>query len=218
MIEAICRKAGITTERRNIPSIKKRNGKMGRGELVLKHVNLDGHRHLVLDVAVNHELGGDHLAEVSLKRALRDAQPSRILESTSAPRWTATGPDMLSNTPSCPASSPPAGASTASSCASSTSSPTAATPTGSGGIATMSPVRKPSSSAVGNIFGTRAPLSAKLRHGLSPNGFRSPSTPFAATAFPPTCRTTSLSRPPSPRQMSKILRPPSLVLVMLVGV
>ena len=31
-IEEICRKAGITTERRNIPSIKKRNGKMGRGD------------------------------------------------------------------------------------------------------------------------------------------------------------------------------------------
>ena len=43
-IEAICRQAGITTERRNIPTIKKRNGKMGRGDLVLKHVNLGGHR------------------------------------------------------------------------------------------------------------------------------------------------------------------------------
>jgi len=62
---------------------------------------------------------------------------------------------------------------------------------------------KPSSSAVGNIFGTRAPVSAKLRHGLSPNGFRSPSIPFAATAFLPTCRTTSLARPPSLRRMSK---------------
>jgi hypothetical protein len=81
-IEAICRQVGITTERRNIPSIKKRNGKMGRGDLVLKHVNLGGHRHLVLDVAVNHEFGGDHLADVSRNGALRDAQPSRILEST----------------------------------------------------------------------------------------------------------------------------------------
>jgi hypothetical protein len=81
-IEEICQKAGITTVRRNIPSIKKRNGKMGRGDLVLKHVNLGGHRHLVLDVAVNHEFGGDHLADVSRNGALRDAQPSRILEST----------------------------------------------------------------------------------------------------------------------------------------
>ena len=50
------------------------------------------------------------------------------------------------------ASSTPAGAFTASSCASSTSSPTAAPPTGSRGIATMSPVRKPSSYAVGKIL------------------------------------------------------------------
>jgi len=57
----------------------------------------------------------------------------------------------------------------------------------SGGIATISPVRKPSSSAVGNIFDTRAPVLARLRQGLSPNGFRSPSTPLAATAFPLRC-------------------------------
>jgi len=81
-IEAICRQAGITTERRNIPSIKKRNDKMGRGDLVLKNVNLGGHRHLVIDVAVNHDFGGDHLADVSRNGALRDAQPGRILEST----------------------------------------------------------------------------------------------------------------------------------------
>jgi hypothetical protein len=69
--------------------------------------------------------------------------------------------------------------------------------------------------SVSNTFGTRASLSAKLRRGPSPNGFRSPSTPFAATAFPPTCRTTSPSRPPSLR-VSKILRPPPLVLVLVV--
>jgi hypothetical protein len=40
--------------------------------------------------------------------------------------------------------------------------------------ATKSPARKPSSSAVGNISGTRAPRSAKLRHGLSPNAERVP--------------------------------------------
>ena len=49
---------------------------------MIKHVNLGGHRHLILDVAVNHEFGGDHLADVSRNGALRDAQPSRILEST----------------------------------------------------------------------------------------------------------------------------------------
>ena len=45
-----------------------------------------------------------------------------------------------------------------------------------------------------------------------------PSKPFAATVFFPTCRTASLSRPPSLLRMCKILRPPSLVLVVLVGV
>ena len=49
-MEAICRQAGITAERRNIPSIKKRNNKMGRQDLVLKHVNLGGHLHLVVDI------------------------------------------------------------------------------------------------------------------------------------------------------------------------
>jgi hypothetical protein len=63
---------------------------------------------------------------------------------------------------------------------------------------------------VGNTFGTRAPLSAKLRHGLSPNGCRWRSTHFAATAFPPPCRTTSPSRPQSLLRVSKILRPPSM--------
>jgi hypothetical protein len=47
-IEAICWQAGITTEQRNIPSIKKRNDKMGRGDLVLKNINLGGHLHLVI--------------------------------------------------------------------------------------------------------------------------------------------------------------------------
>jgi hypothetical protein len=77
----------------------------------------------------------------------------------------------------------------------------------------MSPVRTPSSSAAGNIFGTHAPLLAKLRHGPSPNGFRSPSIPSVATALPHPCRTTSPSRPPSLRRMSKTLRLPSLVIL-----
>ena len=37
---------------------------------------------MVLDVAVNHEFGGDDLADVSRNGALRDAQPDRILENT----------------------------------------------------------------------------------------------------------------------------------------
>ena len=45
-------------------------------------LHLGGRRHLIIDVAVNHEFGGDHLADVSRNGALRDAQPSRILERT----------------------------------------------------------------------------------------------------------------------------------------
>ena len=127
-IEEVCRQAGITTERRNIPSIKKRNGKMGRGDLVIKHVNLGGHRDLIfstLQSTTNSvEIIWLTLAEMG---HFATRSPARSSRAPLAPRWTATGPDMpLSNTPSYPASSPPAGASTASSCASSTSSPTAA--------------------------------------------------------------------------------------------
>jgi hypothetical protein len=37
-VEALCRQALIATERRNIPTIKKRNAKNGQGDLVLKLV------------------------------------------------------------------------------------------------------------------------------------------------------------------------------------
>ena len=53
-LEAICHLAGIATERRNIPSIKKRNGKNGQGDLVLKRVNLGGYPDLILDTALVH--------------------------------------------------------------------------------------------------------------------------------------------------------------------
>jgi len=41
-LEALCFQAGIKTERRNTPSVTKSNGKIGRGDLVLKNVNLGG--------------------------------------------------------------------------------------------------------------------------------------------------------------------------------
>jgi len=44
-LEALCFQAGIKMERRNIPSVTKPNGKIGQGDLVLKNVNLGGHRH-----------------------------------------------------------------------------------------------------------------------------------------------------------------------------
>jgi len=80
--EALCFQAGIKTERRNIPSVKKPNGKIGRGDLVLKNVNLGGHRHLIIEVALNHEFGGNHKADVSRNGALRAADPAKLLEAT----------------------------------------------------------------------------------------------------------------------------------------
>jgi hypothetical protein len=41
-LDALCFQAGIKTERRNIPSVTKPNGKIGRGDLVLKNVTLGG--------------------------------------------------------------------------------------------------------------------------------------------------------------------------------
>jgi hypothetical protein len=49
---------------------------------VLKNVNLGGHRHLIIDVALNHEFGGNHMAGVSRNGALRAADPARLLEAT----------------------------------------------------------------------------------------------------------------------------------------
>jgi len=81
-LEALCFQAGIKTERRNIPSVTKPNGKIGRGDLVLKNVNLGGHRHLIMDVALNHEFGGNHMADVARNGALRAADPAKFLEAT----------------------------------------------------------------------------------------------------------------------------------------
>jgi hypothetical protein len=63
MVEALCRQAGIATERRNIPSIKKRNGKNGQGDLVLKRVNLGGYPDLILDTALMHPRVRNDMAE-----------------------------------------------------------------------------------------------------------------------------------------------------------
>jgi hypothetical protein len=81
-LEALCFQAGIKTERRNIPSVTKRNGKIGRGDPLLMNVNLGGHRHLIIDVALNHEFGGNHMADVTRNEALRAADPAKLLEAT----------------------------------------------------------------------------------------------------------------------------------------
>jgi hypothetical protein len=70
---------------------------------------------------------------------------------------------------------------------------------------------------VNNTFGTRSPLSATLRRVLLPNRCIWRSTSSVATALPPTCRTTSPSRPPSLR-VPKLPRASSFVFVVLVGI
>ena len=57
----------------------KPNGKIGRGDLVLKNVNLGGHRRLIIDVALNHELVGNHMTDVTRNGALRAADPAKLL-------------------------------------------------------------------------------------------------------------------------------------------
>ena len=61
------------TERRNIPTVKKQNGKTGQGDLVIKRAFSGGDTNLIIDVALIHEFGGNHLADVSLNGALRNA-------------------------------------------------------------------------------------------------------------------------------------------------
>jgi hypothetical protein len=111
-VEAPCRQAGIATERRNIPSIKKQNGKNGQGDLVLKRVYLAGEADLILDVALNHEFGGNHMADIDRNGELCSAgrvDPVKILEAKARTKKDALLPGGLprlgrvSPTPSCPA-------------------------------------------------------------------------------------------------------------------
>jgi hypothetical protein len=70
--------------------VTKPNGKIGRGDLALKNVNLGGHRHLFIDVALNHEFGGNHMAVVTRNGALRAADPAKLLEATARTKIGAT--------------------------------------------------------------------------------------------------------------------------------
>ena len=48
--------------------MRKANGKMGRGDLLIKDANVNhnvgGDRHLVIDIACTHDLCGNHLRDV----------------------------------------------------------------------------------------------------------------------------------------------------------
>ena len=50
----------------SLPTIVKPNGKTGQGDLVIKHANIGGDVHLIIDAALIHEFGGNHMADVSL--------------------------------------------------------------------------------------------------------------------------------------------------------
>ena len=62
-VEALCHQAGLSTQRRNIPTVKKPNGKTEQGDLVIKHANIGGDSNLIIDVALIHEFGGNHIAK-----------------------------------------------------------------------------------------------------------------------------------------------------------
>ena len=61
--------------------MKKQNGKTGQGDLVVKGANIGGDTNLIIDVALIHEFGGNHMVDVSLNGKLRHAQPDKLLES-----------------------------------------------------------------------------------------------------------------------------------------
>ena len=76
-VEALCRQAGLSTERRNIPTVKKQNDKTGQGDLVIKRANIGGDTNIIIDVALIHGFGGNHMADVSLNGGLTPGTPLR---------------------------------------------------------------------------------------------------------------------------------------------
>ena len=57
--------------RENVKAVKKQNGKIGQGDLVVKGSNIGGDTNLIIDVALIHEFGGNHMVDVSLNGKLR---------------------------------------------------------------------------------------------------------------------------------------------------
>ena len=78
-VEAHCHQAGLSTERRNIPTIVKQNGKTGQGDLVIKRANIGEDTNLIIDLSLIHEFGGNHMADVSIIGTLWHAQPDKWL-------------------------------------------------------------------------------------------------------------------------------------------
>ena len=49
-LEKICYESGLSTQRHNIPSVKKANGKTGRRDLLIKDASIGGDRNLIINV------------------------------------------------------------------------------------------------------------------------------------------------------------------------
>ena len=81
-LQKICYEAGLTTHRRDIPSVRKANGKTGRGDLLIKDANLGGDRHLVIDIACTRDFGGNHHRDIGRNGQLRDHDVNKLLETT----------------------------------------------------------------------------------------------------------------------------------------
>ena len=62
--------------------MRKENGKTGRGDLLIKDSNIDGHQHLVIDIGCTHEFCGNHLRDVGRNWQLRDPDVNKLLETT----------------------------------------------------------------------------------------------------------------------------------------
>jgi hypothetical protein len=58
--------------------VKKQNDKTGQGDLVIKGDNIGGNTNLIIDVALIHEFGGNHMVNVSLNGKLWHDQPDTL--------------------------------------------------------------------------------------------------------------------------------------------
>ena len=63
----------------------------GQGDLVIKRANVGGDANLIIDVALIHEFGGNHMADVSLNGTLRHVKPDKLFEAAARTRCVDTG-------------------------------------------------------------------------------------------------------------------------------
>ena len=194
-VEVLCHQAGLSTEQRNIPTVKKQNGKTGQGDLVIKGANIGGDTNLIIDVSLIHEFGGNHMADVSLNGALRHAQPDKLLDAAARTKVNRYREAYATRSGVSYAFLP---------CVISTSGRIHGeflrflyllahrrTNVGSSSSGPMTPARKPSSSPGASTSGTRALPSAMPLRSPWPAVPASPSTLFVAPAPAPAPTTTT---------------------------